>query len=253
MSSLSWLRAVRKVPGLNKQPTYPDLEALVEAEAEKTGDEYHIARWVVPLVGVAAGTAIFLPLAILFSPYFYLGMGGLAAVGSGIGYICHLIARQVSPSQIALRKSTRSLRNRLVTVKNLLGFDPALSPAVGEILNEASKLYLQVCHDPKPSPTIWPEAYQRAQAAMEEAMTRMLELAEPATVPAQDAALARGWAGPLLAEMKELAKTLETHERTLKASPLGASDSDALAGLREARVELERLDQATQELNIRHR
>lgn len=248
---MSWLRFARKLPGLNKQPTYPDLEALVEAEAEKTGDEYHIARWVVPLVGVGAGVLVFLPLSIFVSPYFLFGLGGLSLIGAGIGYICHLIAKGVSPSLIALRKRTRVLRDRLINLKNILGFEPALSPAVGEMLNEAAHYYLQVCHDEAPAGMMWPEARQRALAAMEEAMTRMLELAEPPTVSAQDAILVRGWAKPLLNEMKELAKKLKEHEQTQRESPLIATDSDALAGLREARVELERLDQATQELDIR--
>jgi len=98
---------------------------------------------------------------------------------------------------------------------------------------------------------MWPEARLRARAAMEEAMTRMLELTEPPNGPAQEAVLARGWAMPLLAEMKALAKAMAEHEEGQRRSPIASSDADALAGLREARVELERLDQATQELDLR--
>lgn len=250
MSSLSWLRFARRLPGLNKQPAFPDLEALVEAEAEKTGDEYHIARWVVPLVLTTVGVAVFVPLSIFISPYFLFGTGGFALVAGILGYAFHLVAKGITPSQIALRKRTRTLRNRLIQLKHLIGLEPALSPAVGEVLNEAARYYLMVCDDETPE-GMWPEARQRAQAAMQEAMTRMLELAEPATAPAQDAALARGWARPLLSEMKALATAIEEHEANQRRSPLAASDRDALAGLREARVELERLDQATQELDLR--
>ncbi|HRK22020.1 MAG TPA: hypothetical protein PLX06_09430 [Fimbriimonadaceae bacterium] len=250
MSSLSWLRFARRLPGLSKQPEYPDLEALVEAEADKTSDEYHIARWVVPLILGTVGAAVFIPLSIFVSPYFLIGTGGLWVTAATLGTIFHWIAKGITPGQVALRKRTRNLRNRMIQVKNLLGFEPALSPKVGEVLDQAARYYLQVCHEETPV-GMWPEARLRARAAMEEAMTRMLELTEPPNGPAQEAVLARGWAMPLLAEMKALAKAMAEHEEGQRRSPIASSDADALAGLREARVELERLDQATQELDLR--
>lgn len=251
MSSLSTLRFFRRLPGLDKQPTYPDLEALIESEAEKASDEFHIARWVVPLVLSAVGVGVFIPLTIKLSPFFLFGTFGLMTVGAILGLSFHFVAKRITPRQIQLRKRTKTVRGRLVSMRNILGFDPALSPKVGAVLNEAAQLYLQVCGEEPDADSLWPEAGDRARAAMEEAMTRMLELAEPENIQAQEAVLARGWAVPLLSEMRALAKALEAHHTNKRMSALTASELDALAGLREARADLERLDQAAQELDLK--
>ena len=62
MGNLSALRIVRMTRTKSNVIEHPQLEALVEAEFAKVSDGYHLARWIVPLVGVTIG-GIFLPIA----------------------------------------------------------------------------------------------------------------------------------------------------------------------------------------------
>jgi hypothetical protein len=254
MSALSWLRIARRVPGLGSQPEMPNLEALIDAEALQLKDEYHIARWVVPLVVGIVGLAVFVPLAVAISPLFLIGAIGMPVTGGILGVIFHLIARSVPPSKIRLRKNCRQLMARLNGLKNILGFNPVLSESVAAVLEEAAKLYLRVCpreagkRGEKPAADLWTDAVLRARLAMDEAMAQMLTLAEPETAAAQEAELARGWAGPLLEEMKATARTIEEHQARSLVGGGSANLLAPLAGLRDARQELARLESAVEEL-----
>jgi hypothetical protein len=253
MGALSLLRIARRVPGMGNQPELPNLESLIEEEALKTKDEFHIARWVVPLVMSIVGPAVFIPLALAIHPLFLIGCFGLIGLGAVLGTVFHFVAKRQDPTRIALRKSCQKLMHKFVGLKSLLGYSPVLSPKVAPILEEASAVYLRVrppFENSKRSKERlpWDESYRRAQGAMEEAMAKMLTLAEPETVQAQEVELSKGWAEPLLLEMKAAAEAIEGHIQRSREAALYDSNSAPLAGLREARAELERIDSAVSEL-----
>lgn len=256
MGALSLLRLARRIPGLAKQSELPNLETLIELEALKPSDEYHVARWVLPLVHTAVGLAVFVPLMYLVDPLFVIGAVGLPAIGLTLGTIFHFVAKRISPTQINLRKRCKKLMRRLVGLKNLLGFEGVLSPNVAQVLEESARLYLKCTggnDGKKPKATVWNEAGQKAEKAMEEAMARMLELADPETSAGQEAELSRGWGFPLLKEMSELEKALEEHRNNERMAMITDPAGGAIAGLREARSELERLDSAAEELELHQR
>jgi hypothetical protein len=251
MSALSWLRLARRVPGLASQSELPNLETLVESEASKPRDEFHIARWVVPTVLTAVGLAVFVPLTITVHSLFVLGAFGLPALGAGVGIVCHTIARKITPSQVRLRKRCQKLAGRLIGLKNLLGFGPVLSPRVAGLLEEAAAVYLRSLPSqdaPEANSPLWSEPYRKARAAMDEAIAQILSLAEPESVQAQEVELDRGWAQPLLQEMEATAELLERQTRDLKASALVDGELAPLAGLRDARTEMLQLQSAAEEL-----
>ena len=253
MSALSWLRVARRVPGLARQPELPNLETLIDEEALRIKDEYHVARWVVPLVLGVVGTAVFIPLAATIDILFLIGTAGMLTLGTTLGLIFHHIARRQSPTQIKLRKRCKTLMIRLVGLKNLLGFDPVLSMKVAAVLEEAAAIYLRTRPAPdravKPSKSsLWDDATIKAQRAMDEAMAQMLSLAEPETVQAQEVELARGWAHPLLEEMEAMGRALDIHLQKAQTAEFAETQLAPIAGLREARSELERLESAVSEL-----
>lgn len=253
MGALSLLRLARRIPGLAKQSELPNLETLIELESLKPKDDYHIARWLLPLIHTTIGLAVFTPLTLMVSPWFLIGAIGLPTIGLTLGAIFHFMAKRITPAQINLRKRSNKLMHRFVGLKNLLGFEGVLSPKVAQILEEASRLYLKctgVVEDKRPQASVWTDAREKAERAMEEAMGRMLELAEPETAAAQEAELSRGWAMPLLREMTALDQALEEHRHNERLAMLTDPAADALAGLRDARSELERLDSATDELEL---
>lgn len=229
------------------------METLVEADALKLKDEFHIARWVVPLAMGVAGLATFIPLALTISPLFLIGAVGVPLVGGILGMIFHTLARRITPTEIRLRKRCRLLMMRLNGLKNILGFDPVLSPKVAAILEEAATLYLKVrpttdAMASDDSDGLWSDAFSRARHAMDEAMAQMLALAEPETALAQDAELAYGWALPLLEEMRATARIVEEHAAKAHGVALADQQLAPLAGLRDARAELQRLESAVSEL-----
>jgi hypothetical protein len=253
MSALNWLRLVRKVPGLAGQQEMPNLEALIDAEAMKPKDEYHIARWVVPLVLSIVGPSVFIPLTIAFSPLFLIGAIGMPAIGWILGGIFHYVSKTIDPSQLVLRKRCFTLLQRLNSLKNLLGYSPVLSVEVGGALEEAAALYLRTrpAIEPKKGPPargLFDETCLRAQKAMDDAMAQMLLLAEPESTQAQDLELSKGWAQPLLEEMRATTKALTEHYRHMRTAAMLDSHLSPLVGLRDARSELQRLENATAEL-----
>lgn len=254
MASLSWLRLARRIPGLARQPELPNLEALIEAEGQKPGDDFLIARWVVPLVLTVVAVAVFTPLAILVEPWLGFFGAGLIAIGGILGLCFHAIAKAIPPSRVVLRKRSRKLLERMCRVKHLLGLEPVLAPEVGSVLDEAARLYLKSATDTgnEARTGVWEEARERAMLAMEEAMGRLLELAEPDNAQAQEIALSRGWAQPLLNEMAALGQALDRHAADERLAKLTSAEPDALAGLRSVRDELERIESAESELDRYH-
>lgn len=252
MGALSWLRFVRRVPGFGSQPELPNLESLIEEEALKTKDEYHLARWIVPLATLVVGLSVFIPLTVTVSLFFLFGAIGMPVIGGILGAIFHFVARRVPPSKIRLRKRCHSLLSRLNGLKNILGFTPALSPQVAPVLEEAAGLFLRArLPDSNASSDVddlWTGAVARARVALDDAMAQMLTLAEPETAAAQEAELARGWALPLLEEMRETVQMIEDQRSKALVTGVGQAQLAPLAGLREARQELARLETAVSEL-----
>ncbi len=236
------------------QPELASLEAFLEAEAGRQDDAFHIARWVVPLVLSVVGVSVFLPLALIFDPLFILGAVGMVALGGTLGMIFHRIAKSIPISRINLCKRAKLVLARLLRFRSLLGLEPALSPKVGEVLDQAARLYLIAVPEPEVARAsgngVWSQARIKATRAMEEAMARMLELAEPESAQAQEFALARGWAQPLLSEMEALAKAIQKHDKADRRLQPGDEKLEAISGLRDARSDLERLEEAVAELEI---
>lgn len=240
------------MPGLGSQQELPNLELLIEAEALKPKNGWHLARWITPLAASVVGLATFIPLTIEFSAYFLIGAIGFPVLGGVLGYLFHLEAKKISPQQIALRNRCYRLMSRLNGLRNLLGWSPVLAPRVGEVLDEAASLYLKVRLPAEAASNggkgLWDEALVRAQKSMDEAMAHMLTLAEPDSAQAQEAELNRGWAEPLLEEMRSAVDAIDAHVRSMRAAAMVESQNPALAGLRDSRLELQRLETAVSEL-----
>jgi hypothetical protein len=160
-----------------------------------------------------------------------------------------MIARGISPTTIRLRQNCRTLIMKLAGFNAIVGTQPVLAQRVANALEEAAGLYLRARPSgAKPSDGLWSEAQQRIGIALDEAMAQLLTLAEPESVAAQEAELGRGWAEPLIEEMRVLAKTVEAHRTGANSALLADERMGPLAGLRNARHELQRLDSALSEL-----
>ncbi len=246
MSVFFWLRIARKVTGLAAQPEYSCLESLLKEESDNPSDGYRIASYVVPpLIGVL-GLGVFIPLALIKNPDFILGAVVTAAIAAATWVVFDRLDKAIAPSLSQIRKSSKSLLYRMVSFTNIVGVEPALDPEVGEILDEAAGIYM------KHSAAI-KEGYSSASkiaTALEDAMARMMDLSTPVGARAQEMELARGWAPPLLQEMRDADKALDQH---VQAGLPTQTTNDPLAALREARMELQMTDAASQELEQNQR
>lgn len=255
MSRLTILRVARWAKGKGEESGYPNLETLVEEESVKVSDGYHYARWIVPLVGVFFSAACFLPLALTVHPLFWIGVVGMTALGGGLGAIFHALARRISPSQLAVRKNCIALANKLTSAQNLFGIGNVLSPRVAEVLDEAASIYLKVRpnaeRDRKPrANNAWTEASEKALRAMDDAMAQLLGIADAGTPQAQEAVFDQGWALPLVDEMRTTATALTNQKVAAQISGKQLhSAAGPLSELSDARAQLQRLDQALQELD----
>lgn len=247
MGKLIALRMARWARKGSNPPEYPHLEILVEEESVKVGDGFHLARWIIPAVTTFFAVACFLPLALTVHPGFWYGVGGCLGLGAIVGLVFHQLAQQISASQVRLRKRCMTLSGRMLGLNNLLGLREALSPEVAQVLDEAARLYLQSqSREPLPAQGgVWTDATLQARRSMDEAMAQMLELALPESAQAQEVELSKGWAEPLLVEMRATAALLSGPK------PLEATHSvhTPLTNLAEARAQLERLSHAVQELD----
>lgn len=254
MGKLSVLRIIRMTKPNPRDCELPNLEALVEDEFGKVSDGWRLASWIVPLSACAVGAAVFLPLTLLFHPLFVIGAAGLPLIGLILGAIFHFLAKRITPAQLGLRKKCAHLGQRMVGWANLIGAAPAVSPKVGVVLEEAAEALLSVKPVGReiaaaPAKGVYAQATQKAESALVEAMTKMLTLAESPSIAAQEAELARGWAVPLLEEMKATAAALRSPSpRVQIAAQIEASETP-LAGLVEARAQLARLEAAATELD----
>lgn len=253
MSTLAPLRIARWFRRSSNPPEYPHLEALIEQESAKVTDGYHYARWIVPLVGAGLALACFLPPALTVHPLFWIGSAGMVALGCTLGYVFHRLAKGISSAQILLRKRCLALSQKLVSLRNLIGVSPTVSPKVAKLLDGAAQVYLTTKAPEGRSRAaengVWEVATRKARLAMEEGMAELLTLAEPETPQAQEIELSRGWAQPLLVEMRETARLLDQQARRAHLAAQLDATLSPLAGLADARAQLEQLDSAASELD----
>lgn len=228
----------------------PHIEALIDRESAKMMDGYHYARWIVPLVGAALGFGLFLPLALTFHPAFLIGTAAFAILGVGLGLTFHVLARRISPAQLALRQRCLKLGYRMLSFRCLFGHQPALSVGAFELLEDAARTYLAACPEPSGREHAGPaaEAAQRTRQEMENAMSQMLALAEPESLDAQEAEVANGWAVPLLEEMRAAAKALASQARRTSLADSLVTPRSSQADLASARSELEQWEAAEHEV-----
>lgn len=250
MGALSLLRAARRFKGLTNQQELPHLEALLERECGQPGDDYRMASIIAPIIIGGAG----LTLSIVFTAVFHswlwmLLLPGAAIVAGATWAIFDYLHRQIGTTKAKIRTLCEKLTHRYSGLSNIVGMNPALAASVGIVLDEAAGIYMKHCSDSPKQEGLYSEAQGKAVKALEEAMAKMLELSTPEQAAAQELELERGWARPLLAEMQELDAALGQHAKALERS----GSSDALAGLREARSELQRIDTAIDELEEHQR
>lgn len=243
---MSWYRAARRVVGLSSQPEYPNLEALLEAEAGQTDNGYFLAARIVPPIASTLGLAVFLPLAIIFSPLFYIGIAGFFALAAGFWFLFDFLDRSISAPKKRIRKLASLIWARYGGISNLVGVEPAISATVGHVLDDAAAIYLRHS-DPTSSRKSSSDAYRRAHQALEVAMAKMLELATAPNLRSQELEFESGWALPLLQEMRQVDIALT------QLAQYAANDFpvDPLANLREARAELTGVVSAIDELEQR--
>jgi hypothetical protein len=248
MSALSWFRAARRAIGLPGQPVFTNLEALLETEGRDDRVDFRILARILPIVLLVLNAGIVFAMLRRDNPAALVWALGSCAAAYGLWALLDRCDRAVSRSKVRIRALSRQLRTRYHALTHLIGVEPALSPAVASILDEASGIYLRHAGPCPPERRGLLDAPRtRALEAMEEGLARLMELSEPAAPHAQELQLGRGWAQPLLEEMRGLDRLLielEDGSRT----PLCEEADDPLARLREARAELERLDSAVVEL-----
>lgn len=224
--------------GIDALAEFPNLAALLAQEGDKVSDGYHYARWIVPVVGAVLGLAVFLPLALLQHPLFWIGGAGLPVVSGILGAIFHVLAGRISPTRMQLRKRCVKLQERRYSMRGLVGQEPALSRFVLATLDHAASIYLRVSANPSDS-----ELAVRIRGEIERAMAELMRLALLDSVAAQEGELERGWAEPLVEEMRAVARTLETADTSL------VNDHSHTLRLQALREEMSQLQSATEELD----
>lgn len=216
---------------MSAQPEYPNLEALLEAEAGQPDKGYYLAARIVPPIGLTIGLGVFLPLALAFSPFFHIGTIGFSLLAAGAWFLFNSLDRAISPSKKQIRKMASLIWGRYGGFGNLMGVEPAVSQTVGEVLDEAAAIYLK--HSGVTGSAN--EAYRRAYQALEIAMAKILDLAASPNVRNQELEFEAGWALPLLREMRQMDEALT---RLAQYAAHASLPVDPLANLKDARAEL---------------
>lgn len=238
------------MPGLGGKHELPHLESLIESHSGRPHEVYRVLKFAVPLAIVAFGVA-----SIGFAMVSRVGpvqivVGALAtALLAGVsGQIFHRLDQGISQDSRRLRKQADKLLARHLSIGNLVGAEPVLHPKVGEILDEAAAIYLKHNQADRPNDTSpYAQARQKACRALEAAMARLMELAEPVGATLQERLLAAGWAEPVLEEMRALDRALDEVTRRESVQEMVQTDS-AIGALQDARLSLQGFQSAVQEL-----
>jgi hypothetical protein len=250
MGALSWVRAARRVVGIAPQAEYHNLEALLESEENQPYEVYRILSYIIPPVIFIATSAPLVALSLRGHPLFLLGMMVSGAIAVGSWVLLDKLDRSIPTSKARIRKLAHGIWERYCGFSHIVGVDPAISPSVAVILEEASGIYLKHSAIERKNREHFSQFQEKAVQALEEAMAKMLELAVPSAIRAQELELSAGWAEPLLQEMRDMDVALDQHSQTLNTVHVAGS-GNPIAGLREARLELERIEAAVVELQQR--
>jgi len=221
----------------------------MEAEEGQMGDDYKVLAKIVPAV-LGALTASFIVLSLKSGNLEVLALGGVGLVIAASSRLLLLyLDRSIRASKKRIRKQCEQIWARYRKLGNIVGIEPALAPEVGKALDEAAGIYMK--HEPnlaKGKDLSSPQA--RGALALEEALAKILELAEPENVRAQELSLSAGWAQPLLNEMSVMDGSLERYAQIGAMNRI--TPNDPLANLREARLELQGIEAAASELEQGH-
>ena len=249
MSTLYWLKVARKAK-LYKQPEFPHIEALIESEDGQISDDYAMMAKIIPASIIGIGVIICAVAAFWqHSPWAMLATIPTGFLAVGTWYVLDKLDKRIPRSRVSVRVQTKAIAQRVCGFSNLVGVEPALSSSVGAMIDEAARIYMKHrIENPNPVPL---NSREKAASALEDAMARMLQLAAPDNARSQDAELEKGWAWPLLQEMRDMDVALDRQTREEATQPV--DPNDALAQLREARMELlgteTALDELRQNLN----
>lgn len=249
MGALSFVRFARHVPGLRKQGELPHLEMLIEAEGQRPHAVYKILRLVVP-----GSIALFGGLSCLAASFSGAGavsvtIGTISTIllAGASGVIFHLLDRTIPETTRSLRRLLEKLLMRYQSFANLTGIEPALDPEVAKLLDEAAKIYMKH-RDPETGVLLARagESGIKAARALEAGMVQLLSLTVPERPPQQKQALDAGWAVPILEEMRQLDAALDAQAKHPSSM---ATATDALEGLRDARIGVQNVGRALEELD----
>lgn len=244
MATLSWVRLTRRLTGLVRQPELPNLEKLIDREATRQpAYNYFILSCAIP-AGIATfgGLTTFvawlagntgLPIA--------LGAGLTALLSAGAWFTFYRLYQAVPPAQRHLRKLISKFSERYASFGNIILGEQILSDQFATLLDEVVGIYLPYS---SPEGNAFTETPAKAVSAIEDAMSKLMEVALLKDHDAQDRALT--WAQPMLEELRLLNQSL-IEQHTVTTHRLGIEDP--LARLREARSELETGNAALQELD----
>ncbi len=238
MPVLSWVRVARRVNGLIRQPELPNLEALIDLERDRQPYyNYFILSCAIPAgIGTFGGLSVFaawlsgnkgLPL--------ILGTTATVILSFATWLIFFRLYKSVPASKQKLRKLISKFAPKYASFGNMIAVDPVLSDDFGRLLDEAAGIYLRHFAKDEGSAT-------KAVRAMDEAMTRLMEVAVTQDRHSQDQALI--WAEPMVEELRLLDTSLTAH-----ALAAQRTYDDPLSALREARVDLESAQSALNELS----
>jgi hypothetical protein len=178
VSSLYWLRIARTAK-LYKQPEYPHVEALLEAEDEEPGDDYRMLAKII--LASIVGCALLVVIVAVFatrSLWPQMSTFGAGAIATIVWFILDSYDKRISRSKARIRTLSKQIVQRVCGLSNIVGVEPAVSPAVGPVPDEAAAIYLKHCSDhPNQTERPYNEGRMKAEGALEEAMARMMELA----------------------------------------------------------------------------
>lgn len=249
MGGPTWLRMARKAVGLESLPEHRALETLLVQEGKEPHNDFRIAAWVVPPIVVAVlGIPAFLIASDVGGPAWLLTLPAVL-VPAGLWSLFFYLDRRIPEPLRRIRSLSDAIRKRYLRIGSLVGDQPVVSPRVAEALDVAAAIYLRN----RPPSTVRGRTNQsgpgeRTREALEAAMLRLLELLSPEAPIEQEAVFDQGWAIPLIAEMEAAAHSLDRLSNGLSA--LEAAH-DPLANLRDARIELQSIEAAVNELDIR--
>lgn len=226
-----------------RQRELVNLEALIDAEAgrQPTRNLFILSCTIPAGIGTCGGLSVFfawvsgnkgLPLVI--------GTALTVILSAGGWYMFYWLFLAVPPSKRRLRDLILRFSKRYTSFGNIILGEQSLSDPFATVLDEAAEIYLKHSFAEESSLISAPE---KAMRAIEDAMSKLLEVALLKDKVAQNQALS--WTQPILEEMRLLDQSLAEYAMTARHG----FSADPLASLREARAELDTSTTAIQELD----